>query len=98
MTVRTLTIQSATNTSQYWVMALVDIPSNSTCSPSDYSIVIDGTGEAILFNWTIGGGATTITFATGLVPSTSGQYLAIYIGVQSGNTQGTISYQNPVQK
>jgi hypothetical protein len=98
MTVRTLTLQSTTQTSQYWIMALVDLHINSTCSPSNYSVVIDGTGESILFNWTVGEGGTTVTFATGLVPSTSGEYLNIYIGSQTPSTKGAISYQNPIQK
>ncbi len=98
MTVRTLTLESATQTSQYWVMALVDLPVDSTCSPTNYTVVVDGTGESLLFNWTPGSSGTVATFVTGLVPSTSGEYLNIYIVKQSSGDKGVLSYQNPVQK
>jgi hypothetical protein len=98
MTVRTLTIQSATQTSQYWVMALVDLPSNSTCSPTNYTVVTDGSGQSLLFSWTPGNSGTLATFVTALVPSTSGQYMNIYIVEQTSGDKGALSYQNPVQK
>jgi hypothetical protein len=98
MTVRTLTLQSETQTGQYWVMALVDLPNNSTCSPTNYTIVTDGSGESILFNWTVGTSSTIVTYVTGFVPSTSGEYLNIYIVQQDGNHKGTVSYNNPIQK
>jgi len=98
MTVRTLVLESSTYTSQYWVCALVDLPTDSTCSPGNYTIVVDGSGYSVLFNWTLGVSVNTMTFVTGWVPSTNGEYSAIYIVSQTSAHKGGLNYTNPIQK
>lgn len=98
MTVRTLVLESATKTSEYWVMALVDLPKDSTCDPGNYTEVADGANTSLLFSWTIGTSMLTQTFITDLVPSTNGQYAAIYIAQQDASHKGMLQYTTPVQK